>query len=89
MEFGKSINALAASWMPDGKGGLQPVPDLMTESELIRYLRLDSINVKNTYNTLYRYRKMGLKAVQVSKAVLFPKKSVEEFIEKQIKSNPR
>src|SRR5262245_17906372 len=45
-----------------------PCPNLLTESQAIRYLRLDSIDIKNPEETLRRYRKSGhLKATQVSK----------------------
>ena len=78
------------SWMPDGKGGVHPTPDLLTLTEAIRYLRIDQQNIKFPDQTLLRYRKLfGLKAVQIGRSVLFPRKEIERFVIQQIEQNPR
>jgi hypothetical protein len=62
----------------------EPVPDLLTEQEAIRYLRLDEVNISNPSATLRRYRNTGrLRAVQISKRVLYPLGSLKEFISVQ------
>jgi len=67
-------------FMPDGR----PAPVLLTESELIQFLRLDMIEVAFPGQTIRRYRDAGLlRAVQISKQVLYPLWSVIEFIERQ------
>jgi len=43
-------------YMPDGK----PVPEVMLESELIEFLRLDALGVRNPANTLRYYRERGI-----------------------------
>ena len=84
------IGAIALSWMPDGNGSFQPTPDLLTQKEAIRFLRLDTIQTRFPQNTLQRYRKeSGLKTVQLGKQILYPKKTLEEFIERQMAKNPR
>lgn len=77
------------SWMPDGNGGMQPTPDLLTQAEAIRFVRLDTTATRFPENTLQRYRKAGLKAVQVGKQVLYPRREIEAFLERQMQINPR
>ena len=36
--------------LPDGKGGFQPCPDLMTEEEVIRLLRIPEIVCRAVMN---------------------------------------
>jgi len=45
--------------MPDGQGGWQPVPPVMTDAECIRYLRIDTLEVKNPKDTLSRLIELG------------------------------
>ena len=76
--------------LPDGNGGFTPCPELMTEDEAIRYLRLDTINIKNPAATIRRYREAGtLRGVQMSKKIFYPRKELQQFIERQIEKNPR
>lgn len=66
------------SYMPDGK----PAPDLLTEPEAIVWLRLDTIAISNPSATLRRYRDGGtLRAVQISKKVLYPLTELRRFVE--------
>ncbi len=84
------IGAIALSWMSDGNGSFQPTPDILTQKEAIRFLRLDTTRTRFPQNTLQRYRKeSGLKTVQIGRQILYPKKGLEEFIEKQMEKNPR
>lgn len=69
--------------MPDGRGGFQPVPALLTESEAIWYLRLDIEGPAKPENTLRYYRQRGkLKATQVGKHIRYTRKALQEFLEK-------
>lgn len=77
-------------FMPDGNGGVQPAPELMTESEAVRFLRLDTIALKHPSATLRRYRDAGqLRAVQVSRAILYPLSELRKFIERKTAEDPR
>lgn len=74
--------------LPDGNGGFTPCPYLLTESEAVRFLRIDQINVKNPGDSLRRYRDMGaLRAVQISRSVFYPLPELKRFIDSQIKAN--
>jgi hypothetical protein len=67
-----------------------PNPDLLTEEEAIRYLRLDTIDIKNPFETLRYYRKEGLlKGTQVSKRVFYLRGELDCFLAKVTSENPR
>lgn len=79
-------NHAPVSFMPDGK----PAPDLLTEAEAIRWLRLDTVAIKNPSATLRRYREGGaLRGVQISKGVFYPLTELRRFLEQQVERNPR
>ena len=83
-------NFVTSNLLPDGNGGWTPMPALLTPDEAIRYLRLDTIKIKNPDATLRRYREAGqLKAVQISKRVFYPKKELDSFIQRLTEENPR
>lgn len=80
-------SVVCQNWMSDGNGGWQPVPSMLTQAEAIRYLRLDAIDVKNPMQTLGYYRRKGLKAVQVSKQILYKRADLDEFVDTIIAEN--
>ena len=68
----------------------QPCPELLTEEEAIRYLRLDTIRIKNPAETLARYRDEGLlRGTQVSKRIFYRRTELDRFLERLTDSNPR
>ena len=68
----------------------QPCPELLTEEEAIRYLRLDTIEIANRSGTLRRYRERGLlRATQVSKRVFYRRTELDRFLERLTEDNPR
>ena len=68
----------------------QPCPELLTEDEAIRYLRLDTINIGNPSETLRRYRELGmLRGTQVSKRVMYLRVELDRFLERLTEQNPR
>lgn len=69
---------------------VQPCPELLTEEEAIRYLRLDTVDIANPAATLRRYREQGtLRATQVSKRVFYRRKELDRFLERVTETNPR
>jgi hypothetical protein len=70
---------------------LQPCPELLTEDEAIRYLRLDTITgLKNPGETLARYRAQGmLRGTQVSKRIFYRRVELDRFLERVTAENPR
>ena len=70
---------IGPSYMPDGS----PVPDLLTEDEAIKFLRLDENGPKNARNTLKYYRDEGLlHAVRVGKRYRYQRKELLEFLDR-------
>jgi len=60
-------------------------PDLLTEEELIKFLRIPSVskagNYHNVIENLKRVR--GLPRIHVCRKALYPKKAILEWVEKQ------
>ena len=69
----------------------EPCAELLTETEAIRYLRLDTIaGLKRPGETLARYRASGmLRGTQVSKAVFYRRIELDRFLETLTETNPR
>ncbi|NOT01191.1 MAG: hypothetical protein HOP29_11250 [Phycisphaerales bacterium] len=66
-------------------------PELLTEAEAVRYLRLDTIRgLRNPGETLARYRAMGLlRGTQVSKSVFYRRIELDRFLDRLTNENPR
>lgn len=59
------------------------VPELMLESELIKFLRLEELNIKNPANTLRYYREKGLlRPCRIGGRNAYTRSSALEFLEK-------
>ena len=70
---------VSPSYFPDGR---TPVPDVLTESEAIRFLRLDICGLKNPHMTLKYYRDKGLlKATKISKKNCYTKTELLRFLD--------
>ncbi len=70
--------------LSDGKGGWTPCPELLTEEETIRYLRLDEGGSPDPIQTLTYYRNTGtLIAIKVGKVNRYRRKDLDAFLEKK------
>ena len=70
--------------MPDGS----PAPTVMLEKDLIRFLRLHELGVKNPVNSLRYYREIGvLKPTRISGRNVYTVESVLDFLKKMTKKN--
>ena len=68
--------------MPDGT----PVPSVMLEEDLICFLRLDELGVKNPQNTLRYYREIGkLKATKIGNRNCYTVQAALDFLEAMTK----
>jgi hypothetical protein len=71
-------------FMPDKT----PVPEVMVESELIQFLRLDALGIKNPVGTLRHYREIGkLQATRIGGYNVYTRTSALEFLQKITKKN--
>jgi len=63
-------------------------PDLLTEAELIEYLRIPSItnatNLHNVIEHLKRFR--GLPRIHICNRTLYPRKAILDWIENQTRN---
>ncbi|MBL7152074.1 MAG: hypothetical protein ISS79_00015 [Phycisphaerae bacterium] len=84
----QSIIIAASDLMPDGNGGWQPVPKVLTPAEAVRYLGLDNFAGDNPVVCLERYRKIGkLKGTYLSRTHGFTVKALDDFLDGQTKTN--
>ena len=71
-------------YMPGGT----PVPEVMLEDELVTFLRLTELGVKNPGNTLRYYRDRGkLKATRIGGFNVYTRASACEFLQEMTKKN--
>ena len=65
-------------------------PELLTEAEAVRYLRLDETNIKDPGRTLRYYREQGqLKATQVGRPLRYRRIELDNLLARLTDSNPR
>ena len=82
VDSGQFTAPTATAFMPDGNGGLCPVPVVLTEGELIRLLRLDGPDgPQNPGETIRRYRDKGLlRGCRIGNAMRYPIGEVLRFL---------
>ncbi len=67
-----------------------PCPEVLTEEEAIRYLRLDETSVKDPSRTLRYYRGKGwLRATQVGRRVRYRRVELDQLLDRLTEENPR
>lgn len=81
--------AFSGAIIPDGDSW-RPCPEVLTESEAVRYLRLDLIDVKDRSAALSHYRKKGLlRATQIGKSVRYLRIELNQLLKKLTDENSR
>jgi hypothetical protein len=80
-----------AAVIPDGNGGFTPCPELMTEDELIRFLRIPLISKANNYkNVIENLKRMhDLPCIHICKKSLYPLNAVRRWIEEKLLKEQR
>jgi hypothetical protein len=63
-------------FMPDG----QPVPEVLSEEEVIKLLRLDTEGTKSAYTLRYYREKNLLRGTQIGKKIRYIKQEVLNFL---------
>ena len=68
------------------EGQWQPAPDLMTEEELIQYLRIPEVSKAKDYHNVIEnlIRMRGLPRIHIANKTLFPLQSIQEWILTQV-----
>jgi len=84
MNFENSQTFSPIIFMPDGR----PAPAVMLEKDLIRFLRLDELGIRNPANTLRYYRERGkLRATRIGNRNCYTIQATLEFLQKMTKKN--
>ena len=76
---------MATAVLPDDNGGFMPCPELLTEGELIIFLRIPHVsNARNYHNVIENLKRMrGLPRIHICGKTLYPRKAIQEWIEKK------
>jgi hypothetical protein len=76
-------NFLFSHVLPDGNGGFTPCPSLLTEAELIRFLRIPEVSkskdFRNVIGHLKRYHR--LPRIHICHQPLYPLQAVVQWID--------
>ena len=66
--------------------GLQMMPELMTEAELIEYLRIPEISTAKDYaNVIYNLKRMrNLPRVHICNKPLYPKQAIDKWLQENV-----
>jgi hypothetical protein len=75
----------ASAVLPDGNGGFTPCPELLTEEELIRFLRIQEVsNATNLHNVVEHLKRVrNLPRIHICNKTLYPRKAIQEWVEKE------
>ncbi len=81
----RNIVLSAQAVLPDGNSGFTPCPELMTEDELICFLRIPEISGSQNYHNVIEHLKKvrGLPRIHICRKTLFLKKAILEWLEKE------
>ncbi len=77
------LGGLAApAVLPDGNGGFVPCPELLTEEELIRFLRVSEVSqAKDAHNVVENLKRMhGLPRIHICGKPLYPLEAIRKWI---------
>jgi len=71
--------------LPDGNGGFTPCPELMTEEELIAFLRIPEVSKSDDHHNVIEHLKRirNLPRIHICNKTLYPRKAIEKWIERE------
>lgn len=74
------------SALPDGNGGYMPCPELLTEAEVIRLLRVPEISKAGNYGYVIENLKRmhDLPCIHICKKPLYPLEAVRKWLENKL-----
>lgn len=85
--YNDTNSVVSPTVLPDGDSKYTPCPDLMTEDELIRFLRIPKISkakdLRSVITNLKRFR--DLPCVHICRQPLYPREAVMEWLKGQTK----
>ena len=73
------------SALPDGNGGYMPCPELLTEAELIRLLRVPEVSKATDYHNVITHLKKqhDLPCIHICRQPLYPAAAVADWVKKR------
>lgn len=85
METNSGSSLMTPTVLPDGNAGFTPWPELMTEEELIQFLRIPEVSkAKNFHLVVENLKRMrDLPRVHISGKPLYPIEAIRAWIEGQ------
>ena len=85
-EAKKSYRLISPSVLPDGKGDFTPCPELMTEAEVIEFLRIPEVSKAADYsNVIENLKRMhDLPCIHICRQPLYPIEAVRKWIQEKI-----
>ena len=68
--------------LPNGNGEFTPCPELLTEEELVIFLRIPHVsNARNYHNVIENLKRMhGLPRIHICGKPLYPREAINEWI---------
>lgn len=71
--------------LPNGNGGFVPYPELLTEEELVAFLRIPEVsNAADHHNAIDHLKRMhALPRIHICGKVLYPTEAIKEWIKKK------
>ncbi|MCJ7560167.1 hypothetical protein MUO79_06065 [Candidatus Bathyarchaeota archaeon] len=80
-----SIDSMTAVVLPDGNGGFTPCPELLTEEELVAFLRIPEVsNAADYHNVIENLKRMhGLPRIHICGKPLYPLQAIRTWIEEK------
>ena len=73
------------SAIPDGNGGFMPCPELLTEDELIRLLRVPEVSKSKDFHNVISHLKRfhDLPCIHICRQPLYPAAAVAEWVKER------
>ncbi|MDI6451795.1 hypothetical protein [Anaerobaca lacustris] len=86
MAHSAEVTSPTAGMLGDGRGGYVPCPELLTEAELIQYLRIPLISGAADHgNVITNLKRMhGLPCIHISKQPLYPLEAIRLWVQEKI-----
>ena len=81
----QNFSFTVSSVLPDGNSGFTPCPELLTEDELIRLLRVPEISKAKDYHNVIAHLKRfhDLPCIHICRQPLYPAAAVAEWVKKR------
>ena len=79
------LNLMSLAVLPNGNGGFTPCPELLTEDEVISFLRIPEISAAKDYsNVIDNLKRMhDLPRIHICGKVLYPRDAIREWIKRK------